>query len=47
MPQWLCNQLMRAFLKKDSRQIRLLNNCWFYYRSKPRKDGGQQTDSLV
>jgi len=35
MPQWLSNQLMRAFQKKDRRQIRLLNDCWFYYRSRP------------
>ena len=35
MPQWLTNQLMRAFQKKDRRQIRLLNDCWFYYRTKP------------
>lgn len=34
MPQWLCNQLMRAFLKKDRRQIRLLNDCWYFYRNK-------------
>ncbi|WP_144340831.1 cortex morphogenetic protein CmpA [Paenibacillus darwinianus] len=34
MPQWLCNQLMRAFEKKDRRQIRLLNDCWFFYRTK-------------
>ncbi|MFC5405088.1 cortex morphogenetic protein CmpA [Cohnella soli] len=37
MPQWLCNQLMSAFLKKDRRQIRLLNECWYYYRAKPEK----------
>ncbi|XID92952.1 cortex morphogenetic protein CmpA [Paenibacillaceae bacterium WGS1546] len=37
MPQWLCNQLMSAFQKKDRRQIRLLNDCWFYYRAKPEK----------
>jgi len=37
MPQWLCNQLMSAFQKKDRRQIRLLNDCWFYYRGKPDK----------
>lgn len=30
MPQWLCNQLMRAYQKKDIRQIRLLNDCWFF-----------------
>ncbi|WP_209849887.1 cortex morphogenetic protein CmpA [Paenibacillus sediminis] len=35
MPQWLCNQLMRAFHKKDRYQIRLLNECWFYYHNQP------------
>jgi len=40
VPQWLCNQLMRAFNKKDRRQIRLLNDCWFYYRAKPEKSKG-------
>ncbi|MBD8501098.1 MULTISPECIES: cortex morphogenetic protein CmpA [Paenibacillus] len=35
MPQWLCNQLMKAYQKKDRRQIKLLNDCWFFYRSKP------------
>jgi len=34
MPQWLCNQLMRAFQKKDRRQIKLLNDCWYFYRTK-------------
>ncbi|MBM7567376.1 cortex morphogenetic protein CmpA [Paenibacillus sacheonensis] len=34
MPQWLCNQLMRAYLKKDRRQIRLLNDCWYFYRTR-------------
>jgi hypothetical protein len=34
MPQWLCNQLMRAFLQKDRRQIKLLNDCWYFYRTK-------------
>jgi len=33
MPQWLCNQLQRAFQMKDLRQIRVLNDCWFFYRS--------------
>ncbi|WP_099458637.1 cortex morphogenetic protein CmpA [Paenibacillus crassostreae] len=35
MPQWLCNQLMRAFNRKDRRQIRLLNESWFHYRNTP------------
>lgn len=34
MPQWLCNQMMRAFQQKDRRQIKLLNDCWYFYRTK-------------
>ncbi|HIW32294.1 MAG TPA: cortex morphogenetic protein CmpA [Candidatus Paenibacillus intestinavium] len=33
MPHWLRNQLMKAFLKRDRRQIRLLNDCWYFYRT--------------
>ncbi|WP_405108050.1 cortex morphogenetic protein CmpA [Paenibacillus sp. FSL K6-1217] len=33
MPQWLRQQLMKAYFKKDCRQIRLLNECWFFYRN--------------
>ncbi|HBS44037.1 MAG TPA: cortex morphogenetic protein CmpA, partial [Paenibacillus sp.] len=33
MPQWLCHQLMKAYYKKDRRQIKLLNECWFFYRN--------------
>ncbi|QUL56066.1 cortex morphogenetic protein CmpA [Paenibacillus tritici] len=33
MPQWLRQQLMKAYFKKDSRQIKLLNECWFFYRN--------------
>ncbi|MEB3103769.1 cortex morphogenetic protein CmpA [Ferviditalea candida] len=32
MPSWLRHQLSRAFQNKDRRQIRLLNDCWFFYR---------------
>lgn len=32
MPQWLSSQLLRAFQRKDRRQIRYLNDCWFFYR---------------
>lgn len=35
LPQWLSNQLMRAFYKKDLRQIKLLNDCWFFYHKAP------------
>ncbi|WP_155987854.1 cortex morphogenetic protein CmpA [Gorillibacterium massiliense] len=33
MPQWLSNQLMRAFQTKNRKKIRLLNDCWFFYRT--------------
>ncbi|MFS0727110.1 cortex morphogenetic protein CmpA [Paenibacillus sp. 1P07SE] len=39
MPQWLCNQLMRAFNKGDRRQIRLLNDCWYFYRTRMQPEG--------
>lgn len=32
MPKWLMKQLMKAFLHKNRRQIRLLNECWFTYQ---------------
>lgn len=35
LPQWLSNQLMRAFSKGDRRQVKLLNECWFFYRNTP------------
>ncbi|MHA0856584.1 cortex morphogenetic protein CmpA [Paenibacillus sp. CMAA1364] len=38
MPQWLSNQLMRAFNKRDRRQIKLLNDCWFFYLTTPGKN---------
>ncbi|GIP39940.1 hypothetical protein J31TS4_32200 [Paenibacillus sp. J31TS4] len=34
MPQWLCHQLMRAFQNKNRKQVKLLNDCWFFYRTK-------------
>lgn len=39
MPQWLCNQLIHAFQKKDRRQIKLLNDCWYFYRNKQGSKG--------
>ncbi|WP_153126770.1 cortex morphogenetic protein CmpA [Peribacillus tepidiphilus] len=32
MPKWLQKQIQKAFLEKDRYQIRLLNQCWYYYR---------------
>lgn len=37
MPQWLKRQLKRAFNGKNTRQIRLLNECWFFYKEKNRE----------
>lgn len=34
MPTWLQRQLMRAFYHKNRYQIRVLNECWYYYRQK-------------
>ncbi|WML58061.1 cortex morphogenetic protein CmpA [Neobacillus sp. PS2-9] len=34
MPNWLQNQMKRAFYEKDRYQIKLLNQCWFFYRKK-------------
>ena len=44
MPQWLCNQLMRAFNKKDRRQIRLLNDCWYFYHNRQQKEDGTSSE---
>ncbi len=32
MPSWLKNQLRTAYLKKDRYQVKLLNQCWFFYQ---------------
>ncbi|WP_181350143.1 cortex morphogenetic protein CmpA [Thalassobacillus sp. CUG 92003] len=32
MPEWLRNQMSRAFYKKDKYQIKMLNQCWYFYR---------------
>ncbi|RWR04304.1 cortex morphogenetic protein CmpA [Siminovitchia fortis] len=34
MPVWFQNQMQKAFLEKDRYQIKLLNQCWFFYRRK-------------
>ncbi|MCA1066355.1 cortex morphogenetic protein CmpA [Rossellomorea sp. AcN35-11] len=34
MPNWLVNQLRRAYFEKDRYQIKLLNQCWYFYRRK-------------
>ncbi|MDX8362837.1 MULTISPECIES: cortex morphogenetic protein CmpA [Bacillaceae] len=32
MPTWFKNQIQKAYYEKNSYQIRLLNQCWFFYR---------------
>ncbi|MDV2686500.1 cortex morphogenetic protein CmpA [Alkalihalophilus sp. As8PL] len=34
MPTWLCTQLQRAFKEQNRHQIKILNQCWFYYQRK-------------
>ncbi|WP_156323918.1 cortex morphogenetic protein CmpA [Bacillus sp. JCM 19034] len=34
MPSWLRQQLRRAYFRKDRTQIKILNQCWFYYKEK-------------
>jgi hypothetical protein len=45
MPQWLCNQLMRAFQNKNRRQIRLLNDSWYFYRTRRSQEEWPDTQS--
>ncbi|WP_148296915.1 cortex morphogenetic protein CmpA [Halalkalibacter akibai] len=34
MPTWLRQQLKQAYLDKDRYQIKVLNQCWFYYKER-------------
>ncbi|MCY7831819.1 cortex morphogenetic protein CmpA [Bacillus spizizenii] len=34
MPNWLKKQMQKAFFEKDNYQIKLLNQCWYFYRKK-------------
>ncbi|UOQ91810.1 cortex morphogenetic protein CmpA [Halobacillus shinanisalinarum] len=31
MPHWLRKQMFNAFLNKDKYQIKMLNQCWYFY----------------
>lgn len=33
MPQWFQNQIKRAFYEKNLYKIKLLNQCWFFYKN--------------
>ena len=32
MPAWFQSQIQKAYLDKNLYQIKLLNQCWFFYR---------------
>ncbi len=34
MPSWFKKQMQRAYLEKDRYQIKMLNQCWFFYHKK-------------
>ncbi|MFC7394888.1 MULTISPECIES: cortex morphogenetic protein CmpA [Scopulibacillus] len=34
MPFWFKKQLREAYYKKDRYQIKLLNQCWFFYQER-------------
>ncbi|WP_155995011.1 cortex morphogenetic protein CmpA [Tuberibacillus calidus] len=34
MPAWFKKQLRSAYLNKDRYQIKLLNQCWFFYKNR-------------
>ncbi|AWI11277.1 MULTISPECIES: cortex morphogenetic protein CmpA [Bacillaceae] len=34
MPSWFKKQMQRAFLEKNRYQIKLLNQCWYFYMRK-------------
>ncbi|WP_017729385.1 cortex morphogenetic protein CmpA [Halalkalibacterium ligniniphilum] len=34
MPNWLINQLRAAYAQKNRYKVKLLNQCWFYYKKK-------------
>ncbi|MCP8618080.1 cortex morphogenetic protein CmpA [Salirhabdus salicampi] len=34
MPRWLKRQIQMAFRSKNLYQIRLLNQCWFFYQER-------------
>lgn len=34
MPTWFQKQMKKAFYEKDRYQIKILNQCWFFYKKK-------------
>ncbi|WP_094190323.1 cortex morphogenetic protein CmpA [Shouchella xiaoxiensis] len=33
MPTWLKKQLRKAYIEKNRHQLKVLNQCWFYYKA--------------
>ncbi|MED0661178.1 MULTISPECIES: cortex morphogenetic protein CmpA [Bacillus] len=46
MPNWLKNQMRMAFLQKDRSQIKLLNQCWFFYTERELKQNVKPLKSV-
>ncbi|MGP4074035.1 cortex morphogenetic protein CmpA [Piscibacillus sp. B03] len=42
MPKWFKRQMLNAYANKDIRQIKLLNQCWFFYHSKNLEEVSQE-----
>ncbi|WP_409303967.1 cortex morphogenetic protein CmpA [Peribacillus sp. SCS-155] len=34
MPRWFEKQMRKAYFDKDTSQIKMLNQCWFFYLRK-------------
>ncbi|PKR77000.1 cortex morphogenetic protein CmpA [Halalkalibacillus sediminis] len=34
MPKWFMSQLRKAYQTKNLQQIKMLNQCWFFYRDR-------------
>ena len=34
MPNWFQKQIRKAFYEKNFDQIKMLNQCWFFYQEK-------------
>ena len=47
MPTWFQNQIKKAFYEKNRYQIKLLNQCWFFYSKKAYLDVVITLDLLI
>ncbi|WP_156321298.1 cortex morphogenetic protein CmpA [Bacillus sp. JCM 19041] len=42
MPTWLKKQLRKAYADKNRHQLKVLNQCWFYYKTSSNHNISQQ-----